>query len=433
MPGLIENNLSPVQSKIYQADTEDYDPTLRDVDAPTETVAGQLHSLLSSGSPYLERAKAGARETANSRGLLNSSMAAGAGEAAAIDAALPIASADANIYNTKSRDNQGYSNTAGQFNAGAKNTSNLQAATAANTRSLQTLAGQQDIQKIIASGAETRKNIGAQGQETRLTIGTQTGAERQLMDRKAQIDLELQSADANTRLRLLQEQGQIENQLQTLRGEQTMAQQSQAAANEIVRMGYGAELEQVLQGQRGDIQSQLQAEQAANKLKELGLGAQLEQVLIGARAEAESGLIRDRTTAESKLIRDREQAESALQAQRAQQAMGLQTLQGQQTTEQINLKAAHDIALQQLRGDQAERVTLIDRNFATLIQAMPTAASIYNGIIKNINDIMGNAEIDPENKQVAIDLNIDLLESGLAILGGISDLDLTSLLTFNGA
>ncbi len=105
---------------------DEYDATTRDVDAPTETVAGQMDALLKSGSPYIERAKAGAAQTANARGLLNSSMAAGAGEAAAIDAALPIASADAAAYGTAARENQGYTNTAGQFNAAARNTSNLQ-------------------------------------------------------------------------------------------------------------------------------------------------------------------------------------------------------------------------------------------------------------------------------------------------------------------
>lgn len=60
-------------------------------------VSGRLNTLLQSDSPYLERARHRGRQVANRRGLLNSSMAAGASEAAAIDAALPIASADADI------------------------------------------------------------------------------------------------------------------------------------------------------------------------------------------------------------------------------------------------------------------------------------------------------------------------------------------------
>jgi len=164
MPGLIEQNLGTSNQSVYTADTEAFDPTLRTVDAPTETVAGQLHSLLSSGNPYVERAKSGARETANQRGLLNTSMAAGAGEAAAIDAALPIASADANVYGTASRENQGYTNTAGQFNAGAKNTAGLQSAQAANTSLLATQQAGSDValQTLKGQQATDLANIEAQ-------------------------------------------------------------------------------------------------------------------------------------------------------------------------------------------------------------------------------------------------------------------------------
>ena len=60
-------------------------------------VSGRLKGLLSSRSPYMQRARTRATQLANRRGLMSSSIAAGAGEAAAIDAALPIAQADAAI------------------------------------------------------------------------------------------------------------------------------------------------------------------------------------------------------------------------------------------------------------------------------------------------------------------------------------------------
>ena len=60
-------------------------------------VSGRLTGLLASDSPYLERARTRGRQFANRRGLLNSSIAAGAAEASAIDAALPIAQGDAQI------------------------------------------------------------------------------------------------------------------------------------------------------------------------------------------------------------------------------------------------------------------------------------------------------------------------------------------------
>jgi hypothetical protein len=68
-------------------------------------VSGQLDKLLSKDSDYLNLARTKAMQTAASRGLLNSSIAAGAGESAAIDAARPIAEGDASAYFTSQRDN----------------------------------------------------------------------------------------------------------------------------------------------------------------------------------------------------------------------------------------------------------------------------------------------------------------------------------------
>lgn len=74
-------------------------------------VSRQLTNLLSQDNPYMQRARTRAMQYSNSRGLLNSSMAAGAGEAAAIDAALPIAQQDATSYFTADRDNASAANT----------------------------------------------------------------------------------------------------------------------------------------------------------------------------------------------------------------------------------------------------------------------------------------------------------------------------------
>ena len=73
-------------------------PVARDREGkPIQGVSGRLQGLLSNRSPYIERARTRAKQTANRRGLMNSSIAAGAGEAAAIDSALPIAQGDAAI------------------------------------------------------------------------------------------------------------------------------------------------------------------------------------------------------------------------------------------------------------------------------------------------------------------------------------------------
>jgi hypothetical protein len=72
--------------------------------------ATQLTKLLGEDSKYMQMARAGAARAANSRGLLNSSIAAGAGEAAAIQSALPIAQQDAQTWGNSEQFNAGQTN-----------------------------------------------------------------------------------------------------------------------------------------------------------------------------------------------------------------------------------------------------------------------------------------------------------------------------------
>lgn len=60
-----------------------------------DSVATRLTGLLDSNSGYIQAARGAGQRTAGRRGLFNSSLAAGAGQAAAISAAAPIAAQDA--------------------------------------------------------------------------------------------------------------------------------------------------------------------------------------------------------------------------------------------------------------------------------------------------------------------------------------------------
>ena len=119
------------------AQTRDVTAVNRTVDKPTETVQGQLGSFLSSGSPILERAMARSDQEANKRGLRNSSIAIGAGQAAVIDAATPIATSDANIYNQAAGQNLQYQNQAASQNSQQGTQINQSNATEQNRSSAQ--------------------------------------------------------------------------------------------------------------------------------------------------------------------------------------------------------------------------------------------------------------------------------------------------------
>ena len=89
-----KNPLYGTSSELSLSMVEPYQPP--DAWRPSESdlVQGRMNGLLNSGSQYMQSAKESGLRTAQSRGLLNSSLAAGQSQAAAIDAALPIAQQD---------------------------------------------------------------------------------------------------------------------------------------------------------------------------------------------------------------------------------------------------------------------------------------------------------------------------------------------------
>lgn len=127
---------TPVAGQAGSATSTGYTATPYNVDPLKGTVAGQMKGLLEQESPYLQVARTHAREAMNERGLINSSIAISAGEKAAIESALPIATADANIYNQAMTNTVNQTNAATQFGAAAQNSAaqlNAQLLTSMNT------------------------------------------------------------------------------------------------------------------------------------------------------------------------------------------------------------------------------------------------------------------------------------------------------------
>lgn len=172
---------------VSQAKTTTMDPTLRTVDPGNETVSGQLSKILSTDSPYMTAAKGGAMDYANSRGLLNSSMAAEAGQSAAIKSALPVATADANVYGTAAAQNQNASNTAGQLNASETNTTAKFNAGEANTAERQ-VAGAQLTQGLADVQAEHQQILTSSNAASSLFADTQRQIASILADQTTSAD-----------------------------------------------------------------------------------------------------------------------------------------------------------------------------------------------------------------------------------------------------
>jgi hypothetical protein len=128
------------------------------------SVADQLTGLLAANSPYMQQAREAGLRIANRRGLLNTSIAAGNSEAAAIAAAAPIASQDASqlfqrsqtklegdiqLRNTTTLQTQQDKAALVRLNAQLSNAVTLQGM--GDSAAMQRLIAQGDIEKAIAT------------------------------------------------------------------------------------------------------------------------------------------------------------------------------------------------------------------------------------------------------------------------------------------
>lgn len=109
------NSQAPAATANQAPDPKEYKapemkPVTTEVDANNETVEQRLSNLTSGSSRYVNQAKKDAMRNANSRGLINSTIAAGAGTDAAIRNALPIAQQDAKTYSDNRVNNQAAQN-----------------------------------------------------------------------------------------------------------------------------------------------------------------------------------------------------------------------------------------------------------------------------------------------------------------------------------
>jgi len=85
-----------------------------------ELLSNQISKVVGQDSPLLQRAQSKALDVANGRGLLNSSMAAGAATAAVLDAATPIAQGNATAIQNVNNQNLANQQQTETFNAGQK-------------------------------------------------------------------------------------------------------------------------------------------------------------------------------------------------------------------------------------------------------------------------------------------------------------------------
>jgi len=83
-----------------------------------ELMSTQVEKVISQDSPLMQQAATTAKKAANARGLLNTSMAMQAGQAAVMDRAMPIAQYDAGVHTNVADKNTANTQQTNIFNAG---------------------------------------------------------------------------------------------------------------------------------------------------------------------------------------------------------------------------------------------------------------------------------------------------------------------------
>lgn len=168
-----------------------YTPEGFKVDKP-QTVQGQIDDIIRKDSPLMQQADTRARQKANARGGINSSLYAGTAQNEVMAAALPIAQQDASTFNQANTNTVNAKNAALNFKAGADNdTSKLNAQLGTNV----SLANADSANKALEQAFQAKANYGLAALDTNTKMA-------------------LANLDANTKLQLTQMENQNRQALQ---------------------------------------------------------------------------------------------------------------------------------------------------------------------------------------------------------------------------
>ena len=138
-----------------------YDATTQEVD-PAALAGERLNLLTSQKSPNMMRAEQQGLLTAASRGLLDSSIAAGAAQGAMVDRATPLALSESEVLHQQALANQAAENRAAEFGAGAENVASLTEAQLGTEVSMFNVGQEQQQAQFDANWANQAEMLNAE-------------------------------------------------------------------------------------------------------------------------------------------------------------------------------------------------------------------------------------------------------------------------------
>lgn len=170
-----------LHDKQYAIDgAKQYYATPVKVDAGQQTVEGRLAGLTDPNSQINARAIAQSQQEASKRGLINSSIAGSAAQAAVLDRALPVAQQDAQMYSNVALSNAAAENTASQFNTSAVNQLSLQNNANANQQTLQD-KNNSSAQAVAQLNSNTQLALGSLDAKTKTDLQNIVSKNSQLL------------------------------------------------------------------------------------------------------------------------------------------------------------------------------------------------------------------------------------------------------------
>lgn len=164
---------------------------------------------------------------------------------------------------------------------------------------------------------------------------------------------------------------------------------------------------------------------ATNKSREIAQTGLIESRLIDERGKIEKEIQSADTATKLQLQERQGEIDTALQTLRGSQEIDQVREQGEIEAGLIAQRGEVDRGLQELRGDQNLELAQLDNDYRVLIQSSASASSLYSQTMTAVSAILANPDIPVSQKQQLVDKQFELLRGGLAVTGGLANIDLS--------
>jgi len=425
-PGMLTDWYSNYMKSQPKAET--YTPTsaAASVWTPDEnsTVQGQLTKVLDKGGPLMQRATTRAAQQMNSRGLLNSSIAVGAGQSALYDAATPIAATDAGTFASAGKTNAelgtqtsianaGYANDAGRFSADARNQAIAQQRSA-GIQGEQT--AQQRAEQALGRSFTTSERLGTQGfQAGESALDREQKGMLQSAEFKQQTALQQTDLASKLDQQIRQIQAEAESQGRTLTFQEQ--QQLRDLQNQREMQGAGFKQQTALQDADFAQQSKTQAADLASRYDLANMDVASRERLQQADIANQQKLQAANATLQTGLQATDNAVKQSMQQYDAVLKQSMQGLDNENKLKLATMDAENRTALAKLEAE-----------YKNQLQANSSMATSYQSMVDSFTRVMLDPNMDASAKQSAIGSLTTLYNNTLKMQSDVSGLKLGELL-----